>query len=104
MHVADQPAVIDVAHDAFDGVEGEVRVGDIMHRQHDAGDDLDARQKVRMPPKVYQMFRFRGVGKVLHRVVQQPRQRQTRVEPARRSRTWDRRSKGLTLSVLLSRP
>ena len=50
------------------------------------------RQKVRMPPKVYQMFRFRGVGKVVHRVVHQPRQRQTLIEPAARNRTWECRS------------
>ncbi len=40
MHVAQQPAVVDVAHDLFDGIEGNRRFGRIMHGQHDAGKDL----------------------------------------------------------------
>ena len=50
------------------------------------------RQKVRMPPKVYQMFRFRGVGKVGHRVVHQPRQRQALIDPLLETGSWDCRS------------
>ena len=64
-------------------VEGHVGIGDIVHRQHDAGDDLDAEQKVRMAPKVYQMFRFRGVGKVSIVSCAKRSERQARIEPAR---------------------
>ena len=41
VNVADQPAVVDVAHDALDRIEGVVRVGRVVHRQHDAGHDHD---------------------------------------------------------------
>ena len=39
--VAHQPAVLDIAHDPLDTVEGRVHVRRVMHRQHDAGDDLE---------------------------------------------------------------
>ena len=45
VHVAHQPAVIDVAHDVLDGVEGHGRGRHVVHRQHDAGDDLDAQHE-----------------------------------------------------------
>ena len=56
MYVAQQPSVVDVAHDVL-GPEAKARsaCGGVVHRQNYAGDDLNAiRQKVRMPPKVYQ--------------------------------------------------
>ncbi len=40
VHVADQPAPGHVAHDVLDRAEGERRVGLVVHRQEDAGDDL----------------------------------------------------------------
>jgi hypothetical protein len=40
MHVAQQPARVHVAHDLLDGIEGDRRVVGIVHRQHDAGNDL----------------------------------------------------------------
>src|SRR3546814_2306192 len=43
VRIAQQPARIDVAHDVLDREKGDVRIGGIMHRQHDAGDDLDLR-------------------------------------------------------------
>ncbi len=43
--VAQQPAVIHVAHDAFDGIEGEVDVRRVVHRQHHAGHDLHAQHE-----------------------------------------------------------
>ena len=45
VQVAQQPAVIDVAHDALDRVEGHVDLRRVMHRQHDAGDDLHAQHE-----------------------------------------------------------
>ncbi|MGY4298050.1 hypothetical protein ACVWXN_006145 [Bradyrhizobium sp. i1.4.4] len=40
MHVAQQPAVIDVTDDQFDRLEGEIGVRRVMHRQDHAGQDL----------------------------------------------------------------
>ena len=40
VHVAQQPAVIDVAHDAFDRPEGQIGIRRVVHRQDDAGQDL----------------------------------------------------------------
>ena len=42
VQVAQQPAVVHVAHDLLDGIEGEVDMRRVVHRQHDAGDDLHA--------------------------------------------------------------
>ena len=65
MQIAQQPAIVHVAHDVLDGVEGEAGIGRVVHRQHDAGERSECPgMKERMPPKVYQMFRLRGVGKV----------------------------------------
>ena len=62
MQVAQQPAVIDVAHDRFDGDEGEIDMRRVMHRQHDAGDDLHAQhegQNAAERPPVVQVARGR---------------------------------------------
>ena len=40
VQVAQQPAVVHVAHDVLDRVEGHVDLRRVVHRQHDAGDDL----------------------------------------------------------------
>ena len=40
MQVAQQPAVIHVAHDVLDGVEGEVDIGRVVHGQDHPGHDL----------------------------------------------------------------
>ncbi len=39
MDIAQQPAVIDVTHDALDALEGIIGMGGIVHGQHDAGQD-----------------------------------------------------------------
>ena len=62
MQVAQQPAVIDVAHDRFDGDEGEIDMRRVMHRQHDAGDDLHAEhegQNAAERPPIVQVARGR---------------------------------------------
>ena len=43
--VADQPAVIDVTHDALDRADGVVDMSGVDHRQHNAGDDHDHQRK-----------------------------------------------------------
>jgi len=40
MQIAQQPAVIHVAHDVLDGIEGVVDMRRVVHGEHDAGDDL----------------------------------------------------------------
>ena len=60
--VAQEPAVIHVAHDAFDGIEGEIDIRRVMHRQHDAGDDLHAQhegQDAAERPPIVQIARRR---------------------------------------------
>lgn len=36
VNIADEPTVIDVAHDPLDRVEGEILIFSVMHRQKDA--------------------------------------------------------------------
>ena len=38
--IADQPPVIDITHDVLGGVESQPGIRGIVHRQHDAGDNL----------------------------------------------------------------
>ena len=45
MHVAQQPAVIDVADDQLDRLEGEIGVRRVVHRQDHAGQDLHAQHE-----------------------------------------------------------
>ena len=40
MHVAQQPSRIHIAHDVFDGIEGELRIRRVMHRKHHTGENL----------------------------------------------------------------
>ncbi len=42
MQVAEQPALVDVAHDVLDRLEGQGVRRHVMHRQDDSGDDLDS--------------------------------------------------------------
>ena len=81
VNIADQPAVIDVAHDGFNRVEGQVSTGNVMHCQHDAGDDLDRQAEsedaAEDVPDVQVTRRREGA----YRVVHQTRQRQTRIDP-----------------------
>ena len=54
MQVADQPAVVHIAHDVFDAVEGRANVWRKMHSERDAGHDhdheCDARERAEVPP------------------------------------------------------
>ena len=56
VHVADEPAPRHVAHDVLDRRERRGRVGLVVHRQEDAGDDLDhqhqQRQRAEEVPEV----------------------------------------------------
>ncbi len=79
--VADQPAVVDVAHDPLDAVEGHAGVRRVIHGEHDAGhdhdDQRDAGERAVVPP-VVQIAR----GRIFDRVVVHHREdRQPRVDP-----------------------
>ena len=81
MHVAQQPAVVHVAHDVLDAGEGQPGRGDVVHRQHDAGQDLcdehhgeDAAEGV----GIVQVARHRiGDEGIIHH----PRQRHAGIDP-----------------------
>src|SRR5690606_31182092 len=65
--VTDQPAAVDVAHDALDRGEGQGRVRRIVHGQNDAGDDLRHQaqgQDAAEGPPVVQVTGGRQVGVV----------------------------------------
>ena len=56
VQVAQQPAVVDVADDQFNRLEGEIDMRGVVHRQDDAGDDLHAehhrKDRAERPPVV----------------------------------------------------
>ena len=82
MQIAQEPAVIDVAHDALDGIEGKPGGRNIVHGENDAGQNLEhqgeAREGAEIPP-VVQIARCR-IGD--QRAVEQRQDRQTLLEPA----------------------
>jgi hypothetical protein len=62
VQVAQEPTEVDVAHDALDGPERQIDMRRVMHRQHDAGNDLHAeheRQDAAERPKIIQVTRRR---------------------------------------------
>ena len=62
VRVAQEPAIVHVAHDVLDAVERHQRVRRVVHRQHDAGEDLqrqrNAGERAEVPP-VVQVLRRR---------------------------------------------
>ena len=80
--VAQQPAVIHVAHDALDRVECEIGVRRVVHRQEDAGDDHDHQhdpgERAEVPP-ISQVARGRVVVEF---VLQRRDERQPIIDPA----------------------
>ena len=63
-------------------IEGDLRIGGIMHRQHDAGDDLDHEEEAGQHaeiPHVVEVARHRVAG--ADRVVDQTRKRKLLVKP-----------------------
>ena len=93
VHVADQPAPLHVAHDVLDRRERIRRRGLVVHRQEDAGDDLqhqhDHREHAEVVPEVEVLRRVVLAGVLLPHA----RHGETRVDPvdeARESRTLAR--------------
>ena len=68
VHVAHQPAIVHVPHDPLDRGEGMVHVGNVMHGQDDAGDQLDAQAEREDPAKsvpVVQVLRGREINQAV---------------------------------------
>ncbi|MCY1300835.1 hypothetical protein D9M70_504190 [compost metagenome] len=81
VHVAQQPTLVDVAHDLFDRVERNGRFGGVVHRQNDTGEDLDDQHHRKHGTEgvcVVQVPRNR-IGD--EAVVNHTRQRQTGINP-----------------------
>ena len=79
--VTDHPAVVHVAHDVLDAVEGEGPVGHVVHGQDHASDDLDDqthRQDAAEGPPIVQVLRR---GEVDGRIVGHAHDGKTDVEP-----------------------
>ena len=82
VRVADEPAPVHVAHDALDGREGVVDMGRVVHRQHDAGDDLRHEHEAQNGaerPHVVEVARRRVRDE---RPVHEAKDRQSALEPA----------------------
>ena len=82
MGIADHPATVHVAHDMFDGIKGNFRIGRIMHRQYDAGDNLDDQKQAGQGtevPHIVQIARSRITG--TNAVIDETRQRKLLVHP-----------------------
>ena len=81
VQIADQPTIVDVAHDVLDRGERQRRAGYIVHRQHDPGDDLrhqHERQDRAESPEIVYVSRHR----VDHeRRMHQAHDRQARFKP-----------------------
>ncbi|ENN87930.1 hypothetical protein RHSP_49335 [Rhizobium freirei PRF 81] len=111
MHVAQQPAMVDVADDLFDRVEGDRRIGRIMHGKHDAGQDLQDQHDGQHGAErvgIVQIARDR-IGN--ETVIDHARQRKPRVDPffepcrwlVRRMTTHDSAPPSTDLDLLIRR-
>jgi hypothetical protein len=83
MGVTQQPAEVDVAHDVLDAREREIDVRRIVHREHDAGQNLEdqreAGERAEVPP-VIQVAR-RGVARA-NELIHVGEHRQPVLDPA----------------------
>ena len=82
MRVADEPAGVHVAHDMLDRIERDARVRGIVHRQNDAGDDLDHQRGAGEDaevPEIIEVARHRIAG--ARGIVDEARNRQLLVHP-----------------------
>jgi hypothetical protein len=80
--ITQHPTVVDVAHDVLDGAERDLCIGGVVHRQHDAGHDLDHQAEAGEDaeiPHIVEVARHRITG--AYRVIDEPRKRQFLVQP-----------------------
>ena len=84
MNVADQPTVVDVAHDVLDALERDLGVRGVVHGEDDAADDHRHQhegQHRAEGPHVVEVLRRREVDRLL---VGEREDRQSRVDPTDR--------------------
>ena len=80
MDVADQPAGIDVAHDALDRGEGQIDMRRVVHHENDPGDDLQRQTERKNDAPDPHPVQVLGCGD--HQcVIEQANDRQPRVQP-----------------------
>ncbi len=81
VHVADDPTVVDIAHDELDRTERVIRVRLVVHREEDAGDDLDHQhqhgERAEVIPEV-EILRGVVLGQV---VPHEGRERESLIDP-----------------------
>ncbi len=67
MQIADQPAVVHVAADTLDGIKGVGGARDVVHGEHDAGEDLHTqheRQDAAESPQVIEVAGRREIDEL----------------------------------------
>ena len=81
MRITQRPAPVHVAHDVLDRAERDSGVGRVVHRQDDAGDQLERQRKAGQDtevPPVVKIARHRVAG--AHGIIDEARQRQLLVQ------------------------
>ena len=81
VNIADQPAIIHIAHNVFDRIKGKIDMRRVVHGKDDAGDDLRDQaegQNAAESPPIVEVFRRRVIDKA---VMGQTKYRQARIEP-----------------------
>ncbi|MNY38755.1 hypothetical protein D3C86_1734000 [compost metagenome] len=80
--------MVDVAHDLFDRVERNGRVGGIVHGQHDAGQDLHDQHHGKHGAKGVCVVQVPGNRIADEAVVNHTRQRKTGINPFLNASRW----------------
>ena len=89
MSIAHQPTEIDIAHDVLNGFERNQLVRRIVHREHNAGDDLKYEEETGQNaevPHVVQVARHRITG--THGIINETRQRKPLIQPFHDTVLW----------------
>ena len=82
MRIAQHPAPVHIAHDVFGGIEGNQRIGRIVHRQDHPGDDLESETEARQNAEIPEIVEIARHGiAAAHRIVDQPGKRQLLIHP-----------------------
>ena len=87
--ITHHPAPVDVAHDVLGRIEGHQRVARVVHRQDNAGDDLQHEAETCQHaeiPEIVEVARNRITG--ADRVVDEARHRQPLVQPLHHRMAW----------------
>src|SRR5260370_25783695 len=82
MHITYQPAVIHVAHDVLDGLEGAAEGRHIMHREDDAGHDHDHQYDAGERSEIPKIVQIPWRRIFVQLVMQESEDRQPIIDPA----------------------